>query len=191
MKIIGITGPSGAGKSFIGSVFEQNGFLYIDGDKAARKVTSENADCLKEIAGGFPEAVKNGAVDRKTLAGIVFRDKVKLDTLNKITHKYIESEIADSIKGYAGRGVVIEGAALLESRLSDVCDIIIAAAAGEAARFKRITQRDGISSVEAALRLKGQHGEEYYVAGADIIVNTDKEKAELTDEIEALIKNKL
>ncbi|MDE6539939.1 MAG: dephospho-CoA kinase, partial [Ruminococcus sp.] len=86
--VVGLTGQTGAGKSTVSAVFWKNGFGVINADIVARQVVEKGKPCLSEIKDFFGSEIIDGTgnLDRKKLAGIVFTDKAKLETLNSITY---------------------------------------------------------------------------------------------------------
>ena len=82
--IIGLTGGSGTGKSTVVKYFTDKGYILLDFDKISRDVCSQNSPCLNEIVACFDTAIltENGALNRKALGNIVFKDKEKLSLVN-------------------------------------------------------------------------------------------------------------
>ena len=94
-NIIGLCGGSGSGKGTVGNIFSDFGYLSIDTDKVYRELTDNKTHCLDALVCEFGGSIlsKNGTLDRKKLAGIVFSDSEKLKRLNAITHHFILDEV--------------------------------------------------------------------------------------------------
>ena len=178
-KIIGITGGSGAGKSYISGELRKRGFCVIDADAVAHE--SINApDCMRELAAEYGDAlIKNGKIDRKALGKSVFGNPEKLEKLNKITHKYILSDIADKIKKASGDAVFVDGAVLIESGMK--CDFMIGVVADKKIRRERIMSRDGITEAEAKTRISAQQKDEFYYKNCDFVVTNNGGDIDLTE----------
>ena len=178
MKIIGVTGPSGAGKGAVSEyMMTAHGFKIIDADKVYHDIISAPSDCVSELAENFGKEIinDNGGIDRKTLSKMVFgeENKEKLLLLNKITHKYVVSEINGLIDKYSKEGAevcVIDAPLLIEAGVDEMCDYVIAVVAPKELRAKRIAARDGIDEEAALLRINSQKPYSFYEEKCDFIL---------------------
>ncbi len=172
MRLIGLCGRSGSGKGMFCKTAEENGFHVIDCDKVYKELVSYPSECLLEIAESFGnEVIKDGALDRRYLAPIVFSDSDKLNLLNNITHKYITSEVNKIIASLPEDSfVVIDAPTLFESGLNECCDLIIGVIASDELCISRITARDNISIKEAESRLSKQITVESIVENSDCLI---------------------
>lgn len=178
-KIIGITGGSGAGKSHISDELRKKGFCVIDADAVAHESIND-PDCVKELAAEYGDAViKNGKIDRKKLGAVVFNAPEKLEKLNKITHKYILSDIADKIGNAAGNAVFVDGAVLIESGMK--CDVMIGVVADSKIRKERIMSRDGITENEAKTRISAQQKDDFYYKNCDFVITNNGGDIDLSE----------
>ena len=202
VMVVGLTGQTGAGKSTVSKIFASNGFSIIDADQVARKVVEKGTKCLEEIADFYGSSVINndGTLNRKALAGIVFADKTKLETLNTITYPYITGEILRQIRVHSMKGeklILLDAPTLFESRADDFCEIIISVLADADIREKRIISRDGLTQDQARRRMNSQLDEEFFRSHSDYIIhnngNIDTVNGiawEVSDKIRELFKNK-
>lgn len=195
MLIIGLTGPTGAGKSTVGKILTELGFHHIDGDLVSREVTVAGSDALCKIKEAFGSSVINedGSLNRKLLGEIVFSNSDKLKLLNSIIHKYITYSINEKIKELNKtdcKGVIIDGAALFESSISDICDVIIAVISEAKKRRSLVMARDSIDAAQADRRISAQKSDKFYTNKADYIICNDSTIEELrkkTEDIAAKI----
>lgn len=160
--IIGLTGGSGAGKSKISSWFKEHGYKVIDGDQLSRELCKKGQPTLQKIVDTFGQdyLTESGELDRKKLGGLVFTDVGALKKLEAITHTAITNAVKQEIKGI--ERAVIEGAALHETEIPDLCDFCLFVSCPEDIRLKRIMERDGLSEEYAKNRLKAQKPDTYY-----------------------------
>lgn len=203
VMVVGLTGQTGAGKSTVSKVFAENGFAVIDADVVSRIVVEKGKPCLAEISDFFGSGMltPEGTLDRKALAGVVFKDKTKLETLNTIIYPYITREILRQIKEHSANGeklILLDAPTLFESRADDFCDIIISVLADEEIREARIMKRDSLTHEEARERMNSQLGEEFFVSHSDFtITNNDKIDTvygiskEVSDKIKLLHSNRM
>lgn len=177
--VIGLTGPSGVGKTLISNTFLKFNIPIIDADKEAKEVTSPNSPCLKELEDYFGREILNddGTLKRRHLANIAFSDPEKKEMLNKITHKYIKTNIDNKIDEYkknGSLGVVLDAPVLIESGRHKKCDKVICVISNKDIRINRIINRDNLSHDEAIKRINAQHDDDFYISNSDyIIINND------------------
>lgn len=168
--IFGITGTTGSGKTTISKIFEQLGVKVIDADRVYHSLIEPGMPCVLEIAEFFGKEVlkKDGSLDRKALARIVFSDKEKLEILNKITHKYIRAEISDIIA--QNPLCAIDAAVLIGSEVAELCQYIVTVTADKEVRKKRIIARDLLSEEEADRRIASQKSDSFYIDNSDFVI---------------------
>ncbi|MBQ8408699.1 MAG: dephospho-CoA kinase [Clostridia bacterium] len=202
MIIIGVTGPSGAGKGAVSEYLSSKyGFQIIDADKVYHGIISAPSDCVNELTEYFGKEILNecGGIDRRALSRFVFgeENKDKLLHLNKITHKFVISEINRLLSKYSCDGVevcVIDAPLLIEAGINEMCDRVIAVVADKELRAERISRRDGIDKEAALLRINSQKPDSFYKENCDCLLSNDlclKELGILVDQFikcEGLIK---
>ncbi len=108
---------------------------------------------------------EGGALDRKKLGAVVFRDPAALADLNAIAHKHVGAEIDDRLMRAEREGwpaAAVDAIALLESGLSGRCDAVVGVLAPEPLRVRRIMDREGISEQYARMRVAAQKGEDFF-----------------------------
>ncbi len=176
--IIGLTGPTGAGKSSASAEAVKLGFKVIDCDKLARIAVEKGTKGLAAIVSAFGNGILNtdGTLNRKALAQKAFSTPQSTELLNKTLLPFIaeliQSEIANEPK------VLLDAPTLFESGINKICNITIAVLADKNIRFLRITERDGIDSEAALLRINAGKNDEFYRQKADyIIYNNGENKA--------------
>ena len=183
-KVIGLTGQTGAGKSTVSRVFAEKGFALIDADRISREVTQMGKPCLQELFDFFGDGIRcaDGTLDRKALAGIVFTDPQKLESLNSICHPFITEEIVARIEQLAQEGarlILLDAPTLFESKASDFCDLIISVTAEESLRLSRIMARDGLTEQAALERMHSQLPEHFFAEHSDYIIRNNGTTAQL------------
>lgn len=116
---------------------------------------------------------KDGELNRRKLAGIVFSDREKLRKMEKIIYPYILAHILQQIhrREVAGdRAVFLDAPTLYQSGANILCQRVVAVLAPEAGRLLRIMERDGLTIEEAKARMSSQPGDAYYEKRADHII---------------------
>lgn len=192
MKIIGVTGPIGSGKSTLSSFFAKKGARVIDADLLYREVVQKGKPALDEIVRVFGKEVLDGEgrLNRKKLGSIVFGDKVKLEVLNGLTHKYIIEEIIEEIKKSRESNVevlVIECPIPIKHGFIDMVDEVYVVVADEKVRAERIMKRNNLSFDDAVKRIRSQMTNEEYISIADKVIRNESDFDSLIAQLEGNI----
>ena len=155
-KIVGIAGGYCAGKNVLAEILKENGYLEIDVDKLGHEELERSRE---KILRAFGKSVlgEDGAIDRKKLGNIVFRDKSKLKILESIVHPPMKERVKAMVEG-SRQNIVINAALLFPMELHRFCDVVICVKAPLLSRLRRATRRDGISLFQALGRIYRQRG---------------------------------
>lgn len=177
MLKIGLTGGIGSGKTTVAKVFETLGIpVYYADDKAKHLMNTDPALRQLVMEHFGKDAYKNGELDRKYLAGIVFNNQEKLALLNSITHPVTIRDADEWIKQQTSPYCIKEAALLFESGAAEQLDHIIGVYAPQHLRVKRVMQRDGLPAEEIMKRISRQMEEEVKMKRCDfVIINNDEQ----------------
>ena len=188
--IIGITGSSGSGKSTISKILAQKyNAKIIDADEIARRLSMENSKYINEIVSKFGKDIVDeaGNLNRKQLAEIIYSDENKREVLNNCTFKYIVSEIKTEIQNTINCDfIIIDAPLLFESKLNEVCDMVIGVIAKRKVQIDRIMKRDNINSEHAEKRIQSQKNNDFYIQKCDKIIENNGDINIVKKEIENL-----
>lgn len=86
MLIVTLAGGIGSGKSTVAAALAECGARLLSLDDVARNVLSPGEEAVREVGDLWPEAVREGKIDRSALARIVFDDAEALARLNAVVH---------------------------------------------------------------------------------------------------------
>lgn len=86
MLIVTLAGGIGSGKSTVAAALAECGARLLSLDDVARDVLSPGEEAVREVGDLWPEAVREGKIDRAALARIVFDDAAALARLNAVVH---------------------------------------------------------------------------------------------------------
>ncbi len=197
MLIIGVTGPSGAGKGAVSEYLARKySYKIIDADQVYHNIISAPTECVEELVASFGKDILNeaGGIDRRALSKKVFgeENKDKLLLLNKITHKYVISEIKKIIEEHKSNGVevgVIDAPLLIEAGVDKICDHVIAVISDKEIRAERIAKRDGIDKDSAFLRINSQKPDSFYTDACDFILQNNLRVQELELFVDSCLKS--
>ena len=188
--IIGITGGTGCGKTTALQVIEGLGGLVIDCDKIYHDLLQTDNAMLCAIDKRFPGVVKDGALDRKALAAIVFTDEQALLELNRITHSAVKNKVLEILEANPGLAA-IDAIGLLEGGLDTLCDVTVAVTAPEDVRVARLTARDNITRQQAQMRIDGQKKQDYFRQSCDYILENNGTQADFQEKCLAFLQKLL
>lgn len=192
MTILGVTGPTGAGKTTLLREVEKLGGGVIDCDAVYHELLRSDLALQSALEREFgPLRNESGAIDRKKLGAVVFRDAQRLETLNAIAWEAVVARSRALIEAYReqGRGLVaVDAIALLECPLKELCQLTVAVLAPPQVRVRRIMAREGISEDYAWARVKAQKPDEYFIQNCDHVLVNDCASAE---EFAILARDKL
>ena len=196
--IIGITGTIGCGKSTVGKILAQLNVPIIDTDKIVHELLDSDDEIKTQIANYFPQAVKTNSagvkmVDRKQLAGIIFKDTKAKTQLEAILHprvRHICQQRTQELAAYEQTKIIAVLIPLLfENQLQTQYDQTWAIVADEQVLRQRLMQRDGLSAQEVDLRLAGQMSQEQKAKLANVVLDNSGTEDELRIKVENLVQN--
>lgn len=193
MKVIGLTGGTGSGKSVVSAWLKDRGAVIIDADAVAHGIIEKGKPAYFEIVDYYGKEIldNSGHIVRKALGNIVFKDKNKLEFLNRCTHKYINHEINSQMEQAkaekSGRCIILDAPLLFEAGLQEKCDTIWAVVAEEQVRIQRIMMRDGLSYQQALERIAAQKSRAEYEALANVVIDNSGDLASLEQKLKRLL----
>ena len=190
-KLIGLTGQSGAGKSTVADVFAKLGAYVINADKIVAELYNAQSPCLKAVAAEFGQDIimADSTLDRRLLAQRAFASRERTDALNRLVHPFVTARLFELLRDAKGI-VIFDAPQLFEANADVICDAVVAVTADKDIRVNRIIKRDLLSEEQAMLRVNAQHGEEYFRAHADYIIENNFDEESLRSQAEK-VYNKL
>lgn len=89
MIILGLTGSIGMGKTTTAGLFAEQGCPVFDADKAVHQLYTKGGKAVPLIRAVFPDAVREGAVDRAVLGKHMRADPLNLKVLESFIHPWV------------------------------------------------------------------------------------------------------
>lgn len=178
MLKIGITGGIGSGKSTVCRVFSVMGIPVFEADKVARKLMDTDEEIHEKLVRLFGAAVylPDQTVNRKYLAGIVFKDPSLLTKLNEIVHPVVRKTFFDWCEKQESPYIIHEAAILFESGFYKMMDKTITVVTSEDERIRRVMKRDGITMELVKERIKNQLSDEERIKLADFVIGNNDDQ---------------
>lgn len=189
---IAITGGIGSGKSTVASYLKEKGFPVFSCDEIYEELLQDDK-FLKLLTEPFGrEIIKDGKLDRKALAGIVFGDRKALERLNTVAHPPIIREALHRAEGYSLS--FCEVPLLFENGYEKLFDDVIVVLRAKEERVKSIRVRSHLTESEALYRINSQYNYESGNFAKYYVIHNDGDFVDLrqkTEQILAEIQNKL
>ncbi|HEY3247612.1 MAG TPA: dephospho-CoA kinase [bacterium] len=194
MKVVGLTGGLASGKSLVAGIFRELGAQIIDADHVARAIVEPGRPAYDEILEAFGRTMlgPDGALDRKRLGDLIFRDPAARAKLNAITHKYIRGEIQREIarlRESGRRGVMVVDIPLLLDQAAKTAydlDAVVVVFVDPDTQLARLMARDGLPREQAIGRIMAQRPLAEKLPEADWVVDNSGTAEETRRQVEAL-----
>ena len=144
MIVAGLTGSLAMGKSETARMFASLGIPVFDADAEVHRLYAQGGAAVEMIGARFPEAIVDGAVDRRRLGEIVLKDAAALRAVEKLVHPLVrnaEAEFLRKCRGEARPLAVLDIPLLFETgRQRDVDRIIVVSAPADVQRSRALTR---------------------------------------------------
>ena len=190
MRLIGLTGNIASGKSTVMALLRELGAVTVDADKLVHQLMEPDTPVTQAIAEVFgPEVLdERGAVNRKALAAIVFRDPAALRRLEAIVHPAVRRAIREEIARWRAApnpppALVVEAVKLVEGGQHEMYDSLWVVVADPEVQRQRLVERRGLSPEEAEARLAAQPPLEPKLKLADVIIVNNGSLEELRRQV--------
>lgn len=151
--MLGLTGSIGMGKSTAAAMLRGMGLAVHDADAAVHRLMGPGGRAVPAIAEAFPEAVADGAVDRRALGQRVFADAAALKRLEAILHPMVRAEAHRFVDTRRYRGddlVVLDIPLLFETGGERLCDAVATVSAPRFVQEARVLARPGMTPEKLA-----------------------------------------
>jgi len=178
MLIVALTGGIGAGKSLAAQYFSDLGARVVDADQLARVAIERGSTGFDEVILRFGEKImRDGDIDRKALAEIIFSDPKAKEDLEAIVHPIVRELFAEVVSDLApGEVLIYEIPLLVESGVAKNFDLIITIEADLEIRKERLRKRGMfISEIERRISAQATREEREGLADHVLINNGDED----------------
>ena len=187
MQIIALTGGIGAGKSLVAQYFSELGARVVDADQLSRVAIERGSEGFDEVLLRFGESIlRDGDIDRKALAEIIFADPSARADLEAIIHPRVRELFNDVVADLApDETLIYEIPLLVESNAAANFDLVITVEADLEIRKERLRKR-GMFISEIERRIAAQASREEREAQADHVITNDGDEDALLRSVENL-----
>lgn len=190
MYLIGLTGSIGMGKTQTAALFEEEGVPRYDADAAVHGLYEVGGAAVGPIGELFPEAVRDGAVDRAALGRIVLKDGAKLAALEKMVHPLAGATQVDFLNAQLAAGathVLLDIPLLFETGGHEFVDCVVVVSAPPDIQRARVLERPGMTEEKFADILAKQVPDSDKRAAADFIVDSSVSVADAHRQVKEIL----
>ena len=190
MYLIGLTGSIGMGKTQTAALFEEEGVPRYDADAAVHGLYEVGGAAVGPIGEMFPEAVRDGAVDRAALGRIVLKDGPKLAALEKMVHPLAGATQVDFLNAQMAAGathVLLDIPLLFETGGQEFVDCVVVVSAPPDIQRARVLARPGMTEEKFADILVKQVPDSDKRAAADFVVDSSVSVADAHRQVKEIL----
>ncbi|MCR2102467.1 dephospho-CoA kinase [Campylobacter upsaliensis] len=158
------------GKSSFIKIANELGFESLSADLIANEITQKNAAVLAEMF--LLNLDKEGKIDKKALANLIFKDKKAKEKLENFMHPKIREELLRKMQILEQKGHIffVEIPLFFESDFYKNLGKSVLIYAPKNVSLQRLMQRDGLDKDEALRRIKSQMDIEKKREMADFVI---------------------
>ena len=190
MILVGLTGSIGMGKSETAKMFAAEGVPTYDADAAVHALYAKGGGAVGPIGEAFPEAVRDGAVDRGALSAAVMGKPKEFKKLESIIHPLVGAVQLKWLEDNADADMVVLDIPLLfetggEARVNKV---VVVSAPADVQRT-RVLARPGMTTEKFEAILAKQVPDATKREKADFIIDTSKGLEDALSQVREVIQN--
>lgn len=177
MIIIGLTGSIGMGKTTTSQMFKDAGAAVFDADACVHELYAKGGAAVPIIRAVFPDAIKDGTVDRAQLSKHLQKDPLHMQVLESFIHPLVGEARAKAIETATRekkKVMVFDVPLLFETGGDKHVDKIVVVSASPDVQRERVLARPGMSKQKFEMILSRQTPDAEKRKRADYVIMTDK-----------------
>ena len=169
--ILGLTGSIGMGKSTTAQMFRDLGVPVWDADATVHRLYAKGGAAVEPIMALFPDALRDGAIDRTVLRAIIAADTGALTKIEAVVHPLVAQDRAEFLKTQAPL-LVLDIPLLFETGADATVDRIAVVTVPPEIQRARVLERGTMTASEFDAILARQVPDADKRARADYIIPT-------------------
>lgn len=190
MIVLGLTGSIGMGKSTTAGLFREAGVPVQDADQVVAELYAEGGSAVGPVGQAFPEALKDGAIDREALSKRVLGDPPALARLEAIVHPLVKAErdaFVRKAKAEGAKVAVVEVQLLFEVGVAKDTDAVVVVFAPEDQQRARVLARPRMTAEKFERILARQMPDAEKRARADFVIDTGHGMETAREQVQAVL----
>ena len=175
MLLVGLTGSIGMGKSKSAELFEAEGLPVYDADASVHALYEKGGAAVAPLSEHFPEAIKDGAVDRTILGKLVLHDGEMLQKLESIVHPLagkMQKDFLEMQEAAGKKAVILDIPLLLEKKAEGLVDVVVVVSTTPEVQKQRVLERPGMTEEKFHSILSKQMPDAEKREKADFVVDS-------------------
>ena len=177
------------GKSTTAQMFRDEGCPVFDADAAVHDLYAKGGKAVPIIRSVFPDAVKNGAVNRAILGKYMRQDPLQLKVLESFIHPLVSEARADFFETNKAANIVVMDVPLLfETSLDEAVNHIVVVTAPYEVQRERVLARDRMTSELFESLLSRQTPDAEKRKRAHSLIFTDRGLDNAREQVQALLR---
>jgi len=191
MRVLGLTGGIGMGKSTAAAMLRRLSVPVHDADAAVHALLAPGGKGVAAVARAFPEAARDGSIDRRLLAGLVFADPLALARLEAILHPLVRAAEMRFLKLRRRRRstlVALDIPLLFETGAERRVDRVLVVSAPAFLQRRRVLARPGATPASFAAALARQTPDAVKRRRADEVVASGLGRAYTFRRLRAIVR---
>jgi dephospho-CoA kinase len=186
--VVGLTGGIGSGKTTAATRFAVLGAGVVDTDAISHQLTAPGGGAIAAIRHTFSESfiTQEGALNRKEMRELVFRDSNSRRKLEAILHPLIQAEVTRHVGLLSTPYTIIVVPLLLETRsYFGMIQRVLVVDCSERVQIGRAAARPGMDEKIVRTIMATQLSREERLAQADDVIVNDAGLSHLEREVDA------
>ena len=177
------------GKSTTADMFRDEGCPVFDADAAVHQLYAKGGKAVPIIRSVFPDAIKQGAVDRTILGKYMRDDPLQLKVLESFIHPLVGEARAEFFQANADADIVVMDVPLLfETGLDKAVHHIVVVTAPHDEQRKRVLAREGMTAELFESLLARQMPDAEKRKRAHSLIFTDKGLDNAREQVQTLLR---
>lgn len=190
MIVLGLTGSIGTGKSTTAAMFRDLGVPVHDADATVHDLY--RTDAVTPVAEQFPEALRDGVIDRKALSAVLARFPDRFAALEAIIHPLVRAREKAFLDAERDRGsplVLLDIPLLYETGGEARVDKVVVVTCDPDIQRQRVLARPGMTEEKFQLILSRQTPDAEKRKRADFLIDTGKGLEAARKAVEEIVRS--
>lgn len=189
MIVVGLTGSIAMGKSETARMFAARGIPVFDSDAIVHELYARGGAAVQPLRILAPDAIIDGAVDRRKLANLVQADPLLLQKIESVVHPLVKACQADFLADAEKHSdmAVLDIPLLFETGRQKDVDVIVVVSTAAAVQRQRALARPGMTPEKLDFILSRQVPDAEKRAQADYVIDTSVSLADTARDVDRVI----